>query len=80
MRVMSHDEYARTSLHEFGLEQPRCAVVLSDGRRALLEASFGAYNPQDLLQYMQSNGRTRIESSAQGGVAVRLCRNDGANP
>ena len=53
VRVMHHDEYRGTPLHEFGLEQPRCAVVLSDGRRALLEASFGAYNPQDLLQYMQ---------------------------
>ena len=24
------------------IEQPRCAVVLYDGRRVLLEASFGA--------------------------------------
>jgi hypothetical protein len=45
VRVMRYDEYHSTPLHEFGLEQPRCAVVLSDGRRVLLEASFGAYNP-----------------------------------
>jgi hypothetical protein len=56
VRVMRYDEYHSTPLHEFGLEQPRCAVVLSDGRRVLLEASFGAYNPQDLLQYMQLRG------------------------
>ena len=45
VRVMRRDEYHSTPLHEFGLEQPHCAVVLSDGRRVLLEASFGAYNP-----------------------------------
>ena len=60
VRVMHHDEYASTPLHEFGLEQPRCAVVLSDGRRTLLEASFGAYNPQDLLQYMQLRGDSNL--------------------
>jgi len=38
------------------IEQPRCAVVLSDARRVLLAASFGADNPQELLQYMQLRG------------------------
>jgi hypothetical protein len=56
VRVMHRDEYRGTPLHEFGLEQPRCAVVLSDGRRVLLAANFGAYNPQELLQYMQLRG------------------------
>jgi hypothetical protein len=56
VRVMRRDEYHGTPLREFGLEQPRCAVGLSDGRRVLLEASFGAYNPQDLLQYVQLRG------------------------
>jgi hypothetical protein len=56
VRVMQRDEYYSTPLHEFGLEQPRCAVVLSNGRRVFLEASFGTYNPQDLLQYMQLRG------------------------
>jgi hypothetical protein len=56
VRVMRRDEYHSTPLHEFGLEQPRCAVGLSDARRVLLEASFGAYNPQDLLQYVQLRG------------------------
>ena len=56
VRVMPRDEYHSTPLHEFGLEQPRCAVVLSDARGVLLEASFGAYNPQELLQYMRLRG------------------------
>ena len=60
VRVMHRDEYHSTPLHEFGLEQPRCSVVLSDARRVLLEASFGADNPQDLLQYMQLRGDTNL--------------------
>ena len=53
VRVLQREEYSGTPLQEFGLDQPRCTVVLSDGGRILLEASFGADNPQDLLQYMQ---------------------------
>jgi len=60
VRVMSPDAYRDTPLREFGLEQPRCAVVLSDARRVLLEANFGAYNPQDLLQYMQLRGDSNL--------------------
>ena len=60
VRVMHRDEYHSTPRHEFGIEQPRCAVVLSDGRRVLLEASFGAYNPQELLQYMQLRGDNNL--------------------
>lgn len=56
VRVMHRDEYHSTPLHEFGLAQPRCAVVLSDARHVLLDASFGADNPQELLQYMQLRG------------------------
>ena len=56
VRVMPRETYRDTPLHEFGLEQPRCAVVLSNAHRVLLEASFGAYNPQELLQYMQLRG------------------------
>jgi len=56
VRVIHRDEYSGIPLHEFGLEQPCCAVVLSDARRVLLEASFGADNPQELLQYMQLKG------------------------
>jgi hypothetical protein len=60
VRVMPRDEYRNTSPHEFGLEQPRYAVALSDGRYVLLEASFGASNPQELLQYMQLRGDTNL--------------------
>jgi hypothetical protein len=42
------------------IEQPHCAVVLSDVRRVLLEASFGAYNPQKLLQYMRLRGDNNL--------------------
>ena len=56
VRVMPRDEYYGTPRHEFGLEQPRCVVVLSDARRVLLAASFGTDNPQELLQYMQLRG------------------------
>ena len=56
VRMMHRDEYHSTPLHEFGLAPPRCAVALSDARRVLLEASFGADNPQELLQYMQLRG------------------------
>jgi len=56
VRVMQRDEYRSTPLQEFGLTRPRCSVVLSDGRGVLLEASFGASNPQELLQYMQLRG------------------------
>ena len=60
VRVMQRAEYSGTPLQEFGLEQPRCTVVLSDGGRILLEASFGTYNPQDLLQYMQLKNRDSL--------------------
>jgi len=60
VRVMQRDEYSGTPLQEFGLDQPRCTVILSDGGRILLEASFGAYNPQDLLQYMQLKNRDNL--------------------
>jgi len=60
VRVMQRDEYSSTPLQEFGLDQPRCTVVLSDRGRILLEASFGAYNPQDLLQYMQLKNRDNL--------------------
>ena len=60
VRVMQRDEYSGTPLQEFGLDQPRCTVVLSDGGRILLEASFGAYNPQDFLQYMQLKNRDNL--------------------
>jgi hypothetical protein len=56
VRVMRRDEYHGTPLQEFGLDQPSCSVALSGGQRLLLEVSFGGYNPQDLLQYMQLKG------------------------
>ena len=60
VRVLHRDEYHGAPRHEFGLEQPRCAVVLSDAQRVLLAASFGADNPQALLQYMQLRGDSNL--------------------
>lgn len=60
VRVMHHDEYRETTLQEFGLVQPRCSVVLSDAQHTLIEAHFGAYNPQDVLQYMQITGHDEV--------------------
>jgi hypothetical protein len=56
VRVLHRDEYRDTTLQEFGLDQPRYSVLLSDGQHVLLEANFGANNPQDLLQYMRLTG------------------------
>jgi hypothetical protein len=56
VRVLRHDEYHGTPLQEFGLDQPRYSVGLSDGQRMLLDVRFGGHNPQDLLQYMQLKG------------------------
>lgn len=53
VRLMLPEEYHGTGLQEFGLEPPRYSIVLADARQVLLEAHFGAANPQDLLQYMQ---------------------------
>jgi len=53
VRVMQRAEYAGTPRQAFGLEPPRCTVKLSTRDRMILETAFGAYNPQDILQYMQ---------------------------
>jgi hypothetical protein len=60
VRVIHPDEYKETTLREFGLVQPRFSVVLSDAEHTLIEAHFGAYNPQDVLQYMQITGRDEV--------------------
>jgi hypothetical protein len=60
VRALQPEEYRHTPLQEFGLEPPRCAVTLSDTRRVLLSARFGADNPQDLLQYMQLAGSDTV--------------------
>ena len=60
VRVLQRNEYDSAALQEFGLEQPRCAVTLSDTGRVLLTARFGADNPQDLLQYMQLTGSDTV--------------------
>jgi hypothetical protein len=53
IRVMERDEWAPIGLREFGLDPPRYTAVLFRGRAAVLEAHFGAPNPQQVLQYMK---------------------------
>jgi hypothetical protein len=60
VRVMRRDDYHGVALQEFGLERPRFSVILSDGQGVLLEASFGAHNPQEMLQYVQLKGRDEV--------------------
>jgi hypothetical protein len=57
IRVISSEEYRAVGLREFGLDPPRVTVTLRDGPRVVLEARFGAPNPQKVLQYMQVRGR-----------------------
>jgi hypothetical protein len=82
VRVMHRDEYRGTPPKEFGLERSRCSVVLSDGRRVLLEASFGAYNPQELLQYMQLRGDDNLYLMSRfvGQAWEHLAEHMGARP
>lgn len=60
IRVMSRTEYADTALQEFGLVQPRYSVVLAETHNTLLEAHFGVFNPQELLQYMRLTGHDEV--------------------
>jgi hypothetical protein len=60
VRVMSRDDYRGVALQEFGLEWPRYSVTLSDAQGVLLEARFGAHNPQEMLQYVQLKGRDEV--------------------
>lgn len=60
LRVMPRTEYGDTALQDFGLEQPRYSVVCAAASGTLLEAHFGAVNPQGLLQYMRLAGHDDI--------------------
>jgi hypothetical protein len=60
LRVMPREEYSDMSLQEFGLAQARYSVVLADAHSTLLEAHFGSFNPQELLQYMRLTGNDQV--------------------
>ena len=60
VRVMPRAEHQATPLQQFGLDPPRYTISLSTGARPVLEARFGAPNPQKVLQYMQLRGRDDV--------------------
>ncbi len=60
VRVMEPGEHRGTDPREFGLEQARIAVTLSDGNVPALRAQFGGLNPEKFLQYMAVDGRQEL--------------------
>jgi hypothetical protein len=56
VRVMTAEEIRGFAPTEFGLDPPRISVVLFAGRQRVLQAHFGARNPEDILQYMTLAG------------------------
>ncbi len=59
-RVMSRDEYQPGALAEYGLDPPRYALSLQRRGETVLAASFGARNPQSVLQYVRVTGRDEL--------------------
>ena len=60
VRVMERAEWAPLGLREFGLDPPGYTATLYRRDTVLLEAEFGAPNPQKVLQYMRLQGGDRI--------------------
>lgn len=57
VRTLAAGEWEPARASEFGLDPPRYSVALAHGERPLLTASFGAPNPQQVLQYARVEGR-----------------------
>jgi len=60
IRVMERAEWLPLGLREFGLDPPGYRATLYRGDTAVLEAEFGAPNPQKVLQYMKLGGRDQL--------------------
>jgi hypothetical protein len=60
VRAMAREEYQGATLSEFGLEPPRYVVRLLRAGRPVLAARFGSDNPQELMQYVQVEGRDEL--------------------
>jgi hypothetical protein len=60
VRVLAAAEYRGTDLVEYGLAPPRYTVALFGAHGMMLEARFGARNPQDVLQYVRLGGHDEI--------------------
>jgi len=57
---MSRDEYQAGAIAEYGLDPPRYVISLQRGDTTVLAASFGARNPQNVLQYVRVAGRDEL--------------------
>lgn len=60
VRVMEPAEWASVGLREFGLDPPGFVATLYRGETRVLEAAFGAANPQQVLQYMKLAGHDQV--------------------
>ena len=60
VRVMEPSEWTPVGLREFGLDPPGFVATLYRGETRVLEAAFGAVNPQQVLQYMRLTGRDQV--------------------
>jgi Domain of unknown function (DUF4340) len=56
VRLLEPADLAGTSPAEFGLDPPGLSITLADANGVVLEADFGAENPDGLLQYMRLRG------------------------
>jgi hypothetical protein len=60
VRVMEPAEWSPVGLREFGLDPPGFVATLYRGETLVLEAAFGAPNPQQVLQYMRLAGHDQV--------------------
>lgn len=60
VRVMSRDEYQTGILAEYGLDPPRYVISVRRSGTTVLSASFGARNPQNVLQYVRLEGHEEL--------------------
>lgn len=60
VRVMEPAEWVPIGLREFGLDPPGFVATLYRGETRVLEAAFGAPNPQQVLQYMKLVGHEQV--------------------
>jgi hypothetical protein len=60
IRVMEPAEWTAVGLREFGLDPPGFVATLYRGETRVLEAAFGAPNPQQVLQYMKLAGHDQV--------------------
>jgi hypothetical protein len=60
VRVMEPSEWTPVGLREFGLDPPGFVATLYRGETRVLEAAFGAANPQQVLQYMKLTDHDQV--------------------